>query len=83
MLIQSDFHDYYDSALGITGLDTDIIYRRFTRTITPADPPEGWFDVPNQRRFFGQVKSYHPLWCSTVAGYTLVREFIVGFCGEA
>jgi hypothetical protein len=82
MLIRSDFHDYYDSALGITGVDSDIIYRRFTHTIADADPPEGWFDAPNQRRFFGRVTGYYPLF-SRVAGYSLVREFIVGFCGEA
>jgi hypothetical protein len=83
MLIRSDFHDYYDSALGITGVDTGIVYRRFTRIITPPETPESWFDDPNQGRFFGRVTSYHPLWRSTVAGYNLVREFIVGFCGEA
>ncbi len=86
MLIQSDFHDYYDAALGVGGIDTDIVFRRYTKTLADHDLPEGWTDsLGGAGRFFGY---YHhaPLWQhdpqTTPPAHRVEREYLIGFCGE-
>jgi hypothetical protein len=44
MLIQSNFRDYYDAALDTAGIDSNILYNRFSRTVDESAPPEGWFE---------------------------------------
>jgi hypothetical protein len=68
MLIHSDFHDYYDAALGTAGVDTSIVYHRFRRTIlskeiSPASAtPEGWLEALQHGRVAMGYYSHAPLW---------------------
>lgn len=67
MKINSDFHDYYDTALGY-GVDTTIHYNRKGRGYAPEGMPETLLKPMRHR----SVK---------LKDETVIRPLVVGFCG--
>ncbi len=87
MKILSDFQDYYDSALGVAGVDTEVVFRRFTKRLEPnTDAIQGWFETLSGggRTPFWEWRNYSPLWHYRPEAhpFAVVQEFIIFFCGK-
>jgi len=59
MILHTDFHDYYDTAVGY-GIDSNVHYRRFTKEVLinfkpKLDFPRLWGSSPLLLGFCGQI----------------------------
>ena len=82
MLINSKFHDYYDSAQN-TGVDKKIVYDRYTKQLEGKDRPQ-LFDSAEHSWIRGEhLPTFNPKILKK-KGYQIVDivGYAIGFCGK-
>jgi len=90
MLIISKFNDYYDSALGVAGVDKTVVYRRKTKEIDANDwmLRVNWFPELTTRYTWhsGSYMDYQTDFVARLRGQQFkqyhLKVFIIGFCGK-
>ncbi len=77
MLIVSNFHDYYDTSMGIHGIDKTIVYNRKTEEIKK-------FHIDLEKKLPHISKGYSIRFNSTVTkDKPNMIPYIIGFCGKS
>ncbi len=80
MLIVSKFHDYYDTSMGMHGIDKSIVYKRHIKEFKYEYSGRGDWD--KKFSIFDKFGSNHNLNIMTYSENDLGIFFVVGFCGK-